>query len=251
MKSNRSLTASEARLRTAEAALTSTEDELRGVLATARAVPGRGLDECVADFLEGCRQHILYEVAEAEGEEAARRRNKDPRINIQTGDACNLQFADGQFDRALSLLVLHFVAEPKRAVAEMRRVVRPGGVAAATVWDNYGGQPSIRLFWDIAATLDAEIFQQLQSTFLRLRRSDASQDLRHRDVLPSVQERQQIMRLEDESDLFEPQPAQISGSIATESPSGEMAEVGQTSRQRVQPVCRARECAQREASKRM
>jgi ubiquinone/menaquinone biosynthesis C-methylase UbiE len=99
--------------------------------------------------------------------EAARRRNKDPRINIQTGDACNLQFADGQFDRALSLLVLHFVAEPKRAVAEMRRVVRPGGVAAATVWDNYGGQPSIRLFWDIAATLDARAIERRNAALIR------------------------------------------------------------------------------------
>ena len=37
------------------------------------------------------------------------------------------------FDRALSLLVLHFVPEAGKAVAEMRRVVRPGGVVAAAV----------------------------------------------------------------------------------------------------------------------
>ena len=49
-----------------------------------------------------------------------------PRINIQQGDACSLQFADGQFDRALSMLVFHFVPDADRAVAEMRRVVRPG-----------------------------------------------------------------------------------------------------------------------------
>jgi ubiquinone/menaquinone biosynthesis C-methylase UbiE len=91
---------------------------------------------------------------EAQFVEAARERNKDPRINIQQGDACSLQFADGQFDRALSMLVLHFVPDADRAVSEMRRVVRPGGVAAATVWDNFGGQPGIRMFWDTLAAIE-------------------------------------------------------------------------------------------------
>ena len=35
----------------------------------------------------------------------------------------------------------------------MRRVVRSGGVVAATVWDSLGGMPAQRLFWDAAATL--------------------------------------------------------------------------------------------------
>jgi SAM-dependent methyltransferase len=88
--------------------------------------------------------------------EAARARTKDPRINVQQGDACSLQFGDGQFDRALSMLVLHFVPDSDRAIAEMRRVVRPGGVAAATVWDNYGGQPGIRMFWDTLAAIEPQ-----------------------------------------------------------------------------------------------
>jgi hypothetical protein len=39
----------------------------------------------------------------------------------------------------------------------MCRVVRPGGTVAAAVWDNYGGQPHIRMLWDIAGVLDPEI----------------------------------------------------------------------------------------------
>ena len=86
---------------------------------------------------------------------AARARNRDPRIRIEQGDATALPFPDAHFDRALSLLVLHFVADPAGAVAEMRRVTRPGGVVAAAVWDSGGGMIALRMFWDTAAMLDA------------------------------------------------------------------------------------------------
>ena len=53
---------------------------------------------------------------------------------------CALPFQDATFDRSLALVVLHFVPELQRAVSsEMSRVVRPGGVVAAAVWDSYGG----------------------------------------------------------------------------------------------------------------
>lgn len=83
--------------------------------------------------------------------EETRRRNDDPRITVQEADACALPFPDGGFDRALSLLVLHFVSDAAKAVAEMRRVVRPGGVVAAAVWDHLGGLPAMRMMWDTVA----------------------------------------------------------------------------------------------------
>ena len=86
--------------------------------------------------------------------EAARQRNTDPRIAIARGDACALPFPDSAFDRALALLVLHFIPELEQAVREMSRVTRPGGIVAAAVWDSYGGMPYQRMFWDTAAALD-------------------------------------------------------------------------------------------------
>ena len=42
----------------------------------------------------------------------------------------------------------------ERKISEMRRVVRPGGVVAACVWDTYGGFPLFRMFWDTVAAID-------------------------------------------------------------------------------------------------
>jgi ubiquinone/menaquinone biosynthesis C-methylase UbiE len=86
---------------------------------------------------------------------AAQAKNRDPRIHIEHGDGSALRFADASFDRALSMLVLPSVLpRPEQAVAEMRRVTRPGGVVCAAFWDSPGGAAASRMFWDTAAALD-------------------------------------------------------------------------------------------------
>jgi SAM-dependent methyltransferase len=92
---------------------------------------------------------------------AARARNSDPRFTFDVGDARALPYPDASFDRAFSLLVLQFIPEARKAVEELRRVVRPGGTIAAAVWDGYGGQPSGRIFWDIAGVLDPSLERPL------------------------------------------------------------------------------------------
>ncbi len=96
--------------------------------------------------------------------EAAIRRNTDPRIKIRQADACALPFENGTFDRALALLVLHFVPEAGKAVSEMHRVVRPGGVVAAVVWDHLGGMPGMRMMVDTVAAL-SEGGRQLRARY--------------------------------------------------------------------------------------
>ncbi|WP_454619364.1 class I SAM-dependent methyltransferase [Bradyrhizobium cenepequi] len=96
--------------------------------------------------------------------EEAIRRNADPRIKIRQADACALPFVGGTFDRALALLVLHFVPEAGKAVAEMRRVVRSGGVVAATVWDHLGGMPGMRMMVDTVAAL-SEAGRELRARY--------------------------------------------------------------------------------------
>jgi len=97
----------------------------------------------------------------------AQRHNRDPRITFQTGDACALDFPDRSFDRVLSLLVLHFVPSAERAVAEMRRVARPGAVVGAAVWDARGGFVTNRMFFDTAAALDPKANELRARSYIR------------------------------------------------------------------------------------
>src|SRR4029077_18849750 len=76
--------------------------------------------------------------------------------DFAVGDACHLPYGDRYFAASLAQLALNFVPDPTPAVREMRRVVRPGGVVAAAVWDFRGGLVYQRLFWDTAAGLDPQ-----------------------------------------------------------------------------------------------
>ncbi|HEX7124439.1 MAG TPA: class I SAM-dependent methyltransferase [Thermodesulfobacteriota bacterium] len=86
----------------------------------------------------------------------ARARLGGPRAAFAEADAERLPHADGTFDVVVSGLMLNFVARPEVALTEMARVVRPGGVVGAYVWDYAGGMECMRRFWDAAAALDRE-----------------------------------------------------------------------------------------------
>lgn len=74
-------------------------------------------------------------------------------VAFEVGDARQLRFADGSFDRTLSLLVVNFIPEAATAVREMARVTRRDGVVAAAVWDYGEGMEMLRVFWDEAIAL--------------------------------------------------------------------------------------------------
>jgi len=84
----------------------------------------------------------------------AARQATDPRIRFEVGDAQQLPFPDARFDKTLSLLVINFIPDPGRAVNEMMRVTKSGGVVAAAVWDYGSGMEMLRVFWDEVIAFD-------------------------------------------------------------------------------------------------
>lgn len=87
----------------------------------------------------------------------AQKTAKSDRANYEVGDAQAMKFKDASFDNTAALLVMNFVPDHNRAIAEMRRVTRPGGVVSACVWDYNEGMQSLRFFWDAAVELNPAI----------------------------------------------------------------------------------------------
>ncbi len=85
----------------------------------------------------------------------ARSRMADERATFEEGDGQQLRFPDASFDAAISLLVINFIPDPDKAVSEMIRVTRPGGIVAAAVWDYDEGMEMLRMFWDEAVALNS------------------------------------------------------------------------------------------------
>lgn len=70
------------------------------------------------------------------------------------GAAAAMPFTDDEFDIAAAQLVVHFLTDPVAGLQEMARVVRPGGLVAACVWDHAGGSGPLSLFWRAVHDLD-------------------------------------------------------------------------------------------------
>ena len=69
----------------------------------------------------------------------ARTRPAAKLAEFRLGDAQALPFPDRNFDAAAMALVISFIPDPAKAVAEMARVVRPDGIVATYMWDIPGG----------------------------------------------------------------------------------------------------------------
>jgi SAM-dependent methyltransferase len=77
-----------------------------------------------------------------------------PAARFAVGDATALPLGDGAVDAAVSGLVLNFVPDPERAIAEMVRASR--GVVGAYVWDYAEGMGFMRAFWNAARDIDPD-----------------------------------------------------------------------------------------------
>jgi SAM-dependent methyltransferase len=122
-------------------------------------------------------------------------------------DAVALDLPDAGFAGAVSCIVLNFLKDAPKALAEMRRVTRPGGVIASAVWDFRGGLVYQRLLWDTVAAIDpvgAATRDRIFSTPLGL--PDGMLDLWRATGLMDVRRESLTIRMDfaDFADYWEP-----------------------------------------------
>jgi SAM-dependent methyltransferase len=82
-------------------------------------------------------------------------RARFPDVDVRSGTAERLPFADDSFDAAAAQLVVHFMSDPVAGLREMARVVRSGGTVTACVWDHAGRGGPLTAFWQAVHDVDA------------------------------------------------------------------------------------------------
>jgi SAM-dependent methyltransferase len=89
---------------------------------------------------ERCAPASVHGIDPSEAQLAYARTRPAARVaQFRQGDAMALPFPGDTFDAAVMPLVIFFVPDPARGVAEMTRVVSPGGSVTAYAWDMEGG----------------------------------------------------------------------------------------------------------------
>lgn len=91
-------------------------------------------------LVERCAPGSVQGIDPSEAQLAYARTRPASRVaQFHQGDAMALPFLDDTFDAAVMPLVIFFVPDPAKGVAEMARVVCPGGLVTAYAWDMVGG----------------------------------------------------------------------------------------------------------------
>jgi ubiquinone/menaquinone biosynthesis C-methylase UbiE len=100
---------------------------------------GCGTGALTEAILSGCDPELVVAFDSSEQQLAyARSRIDDKRLAFRIGDAISIDAKRNSFDVAASALVLNFIPDQRKAMTEMIKVVRPGGVVAVYVWDFAG-----------------------------------------------------------------------------------------------------------------
>jgi ubiquinone/menaquinone biosynthesis C-methylase UbiE len=115
---------------------------------------GCGNGAFTEQLIERCAPNQVVGIDPSEAQLAFARSRCNPLLaQFHHGSATALPFPERTFDAAIMTLVIFFVPDPAKAVAEMVRVVGPGGTVAAYAWDMLrGGSPTDPL-WEALRTM--------------------------------------------------------------------------------------------------
>ena len=91
-------------------------------------------------LVKRCAPASVAAIDPSEGQLAyARKRPTTTMAQFRRGDSQALPYTDGSFDAVAMALVITFIPDAAKAIAEMARVVRPGGWVGTYMWDSIAG----------------------------------------------------------------------------------------------------------------
>jgi SAM-dependent methyltransferase len=145
-----------------------------------RYLPAAGEERRALDVGCGTGHHLLdlvgrgFDVAGIDGsaEMLAEARRVIPSAELREADVAALPFVDRSFDLALCIEVLRYLADPQPCIAEIARVLRPGGVCLATAAPLFSanGYPIVNRLALLAPLGDFVRLKQFFTTPARIKR---------------------------------------------------------------------------------
>lgn len=123
---------------------------------------GAGASAIPAARLVGPEGRVLgIDVAEPLLEMARARTAREGLANIGflAGDATMTALPDGSFDAVICVFGVFFAPDMAKFVAEMWRLVRPGGVLAITTWGAGLFEPANTVFWESVREVEPSLFK--------------------------------------------------------------------------------------------
>lgn len=166
------------------------EDPVRVALEAVReAAPSRVLEVGCGwgEFAEAVRSELGAEVVAVDQSERMVALTAERGIDARLGDVQALLFEDASFDCAVANWMLYHVADLDRGLAELARVLRPGGRLVATT----NGLRHLGELWDLVGrdrSSEPERFfaesgeRSLRAHFPRVERRDLSRPVTFRDT---------------------------------------------------------------------
>ena len=89
-----------------------------------------------------CKSLIATDFAEGMLKRAKKKCKRYGNVSFQFADITDLAFDNGSFDKAVAGNVIHLLPEPKKALEELERVVKPGGMIIIPTYINMSKRSS-------------------------------------------------------------------------------------------------------------
>jgi SAM-dependent methyltransferase len=114
---------------------------------------GSGTGALTAAIVAAVKPQEVIAVEPSDGFRVMARERLPGGATFLPGSASAIPLQDASVDVAVSGLVLNFIPDLSQGLAEIKRVVKPGGTIAAYIWDYAEGMELMRHFWDAVVSL--------------------------------------------------------------------------------------------------